>query len=1273
MHRRTVGIVVLVLVAQLALVGSSGRLTSSASAQGGMPGDMSGAASPNGQPPMQMGSTTRAQREAAAARAAAARAAVATNAAAAAGASPLDSAINWFVCLINGTQPSNANGAMPMTSGSAAPAAVGPTPDYFGTVPNFANSPLPPNVVISDSSGTGAEAIATVQTVIGASGQITRGVVTAITVLNPGTGYSANATITISPTTNLAGLSGDGDGATAQATIDPANGAITAITVTNGGSNYSGIRKFVTKLPGLTAANANEIGQYIPVAIADTTTYPGADYYEIDLVEYSEQVHPDLPPTKLRGYVQFNTRDATVSKPNVLGPTIVAQRDRPVRIKFTNKLPTGSGGDLFIPVDTTVMGAGTGPFGGTELYPQNRAGLHLHGGMTPWISDGTPHQWTTPVGQTTAYPKGVSVQNVPDMPDPGPGAMTFFYTNQQSARLLFYHDHSYGLTRLNVYAGEAGGYLLRDTVEQALVANHTIPADEIPLVIQDKTFVPGPQQLAGTDPSWNTVTANKAPLGSLWLPHVYMPNQNPADLEGTNAMGRWDYGAWFWPPYTGLVHKPMANPYAVPGTSEGPEIPATPDPSIVPEGFMDTPLVNGTPYPYLPVEQKAYRFRILNASNDRFLNLQLYLAKSNNPLWDANGNLSNPDAGEVAMVDAIKHTSDPAGWPTDGREGGVPDPASRGPALVQIGTEGGFLPNAVVLNSQPINYDYNRRSITVLNITQKTLFLGPAERADVIVDFSLLPPGTQLILYNDAPAPVPAFDSRNDYYTGDPDQRSTGGAPTTLAGYGPNTRTIMQFRVTAPSGPVTPFSLANLQAAIPAAFAQSQAPIIVPQPAYNAAYGQSFANNYVRIQDTAITFTPAGSTTPLTINMAPKAIQELFEVEYGRMNSTLGVEVPNTNATIQTTIPYGFIDPATETIQDSITPLAPAAGDGTQIWKITHNGVDTHAIHFHLFDVQLVNRVGWDGQVKPPDANELGWKDTVRMNPLEDAIVALRPIAPKTPFGLADSIRPLDVTAPLGSLMGFTNVDPNGNPVTVVNQVVNYGNEYVWHCHLLGHEENDMMRSIVFKVTKTVPDAPILTVAGASGSSVLTWNDATLPSPTFGQAGTNWGNPKNEIGFEVQRATIGQNGQANAYTLLGTALANTTTYTDSTGAANGTYSYKLIAYNAAGRIASNTVTVGPAIVGTPPKAPSQLQTLNITRASITLSWKDNANNEQGFAIERSLNGRTWTRIATTGANVRTYVDNGLTRNTAYWYRVQAFNLAGASAYAGPVTATTLLR
>ncbi len=91
-------------------------------------------------------------------------------------------------------------------------------------------------------------------------------------------------------------------------------------------------------------------------------------------------------------------------------------------------------------------------------YPENRATLHLHGGISPWISDGTPHQWITPAGENTPYPQGVSVRPVPDMGDsgaPNDGVMTFYYTNQQSARLMFYHDHAWGITRLNVYAGEA--------------------------------------------------------------------------------------------------------------------------------------------------------------------------------------------------------------------------------------------------------------------------------------------------------------------------------------------------------------------------------------------------------------------------------------------------------------------------------------------------------------------------------------------------------------------------------------------------------------------------------------------------------------------------------------------------------------------------------------------------------------------------------------------------------------------------------------------------
>ena len=81
--------------------------------------------------------------------------------------------------------------------------------------------------------------------------------------------------------------------------------------------------------------------------------------------------------------------------------------------------------------------------------------------------------------------------------DSGPGTMTFYYTNQQSARLMFYHDHAVGITRLNVYAGVAAGYLIHDPVEDNLITRGVIPNQGggvynwgIPLIIQDKSFVP---------------------------------------------------------------------------------------------------------------------------------------------------------------------------------------------------------------------------------------------------------------------------------------------------------------------------------------------------------------------------------------------------------------------------------------------------------------------------------------------------------------------------------------------------------------------------------------------------------------------------------------------------------------------------------------------------------------------------------------------------------------------------------------------------------------
>ena len=163
---------------------------------------------------------------------------------------------------------------------------------------------------------------------------------------------------------------------------------------------------------------------------------------------------------------------------------------------------------------------------------------------------------------------------------------------------------------------------------------------------------------------------------------------------------------------------------------------------------------------------------------------------------------------EVKMVQAIPTSGFPPaladGWPGRRRAGPGLYAATTwslmGPDFIQIGTEGGFLPQAVDLPTQPVDYVYDRRNIVVLNVGDKDLFLGPAERADVIVDFSAFA-GKTIILYNDSPAPVPAGDPRLDYYTGNPDYSLNGGAPQVMPKQGPNTRTIMQFKVSNYPGP----------------------------------------------------------------------------------------------------------------------------------------------------------------------------------------------------------------------------------------------------------------------------------------------------------------------------------------------------------------------------------------------------------------------------------------------------------------------------------------
>ena len=173
--------------------------------------------------------------------------------------------------------------------------------------------------------------------------------------------------------------------------------------------------------------------------------------YEIAAVEFEQTLHSDLPPVRVWGW------DDGASGPVYPGPTIEARRDRPVHVTWKNDIRGPDGVPRtrhYLPVDECV--------GATD---EARTVVHLHGGHVAAASDGYPED---------AY---------------GPGEeLTYEYPNWQPAATLWYHDHALGITRLNVYLGLAGLYVLRDDQEQAL--GLPAGAHEIPLVIQDRSFNP---------------------------------------------------------------------------------------------------------------------------------------------------------------------------------------------------------------------------------------------------------------------------------------------------------------------------------------------------------------------------------------------------------------------------------------------------------------------------------------------------------------------------------------------------------------------------------------------------------------------------------------------------------------------------------------------------------------------------------------------------------------------------------------------------------------
>jgi hypothetical protein len=381
-----------------------------------------------------------------------------------------------------------------------------------------------------------------------------------------------------------------------------------------------------------------------------------------------------------------------------------------------------------------------------------------------------------------------------------------------------------------------------------------------------------------------------------------------------------------------------------------------------------------------------------------------------------------------------------------------------------------------------------------------------------------------------------------------------------------------------------------------------------------------------------------------------------------------------------------------------------AIKDGeTQIWKVTHNGVDGHPVHFHMVNVQVINRVAWDGQIRPPEPNEVGWKETLRMNPLEDVYVAVRAAHPVVPFGLPGSKRLLDPSQVADGGLGFTNINPTTGqaPATqtylvngvmtamptvggvYTNKLTDFDNEYVWHCHILGHEEQDFMRPFIFHPTVLTPDMPVL--AAATGVTTLTWTDPTPYGgndvdgvPTAGlNAALNYveptSNTKNEIGFKVQ-----EQGAGGGWTTVAIAPANVTTW----NGANAAKTYRVLAYNVAGDSVPGGVHVVQAAPGAPapvaaptaapaltgPAGPTGLtQTLNADANGnpiVTLSWTAVAG-ATGYLVtttETNSAGVPQTPVSVPVLPTpTTYTTPPLNAGSTYTFAVAAQTLSGTTA------------
>jgi spore coat protein A, manganese oxidase len=759
--------------------------------------------------------------------------------------------------------------------------------------------------------------------------------------------YTAALGITLSVPWRAAGIAS----AERRAGLSWANGLLVAAdAVPQTHLPGSSIPKYVEPLPvfgsnqGLAPDQVN----------APRVTPDGNGAVTVTASEVQQKILPEkvYPAGSAGTYVwAYNVGDTVALYPGI---TIEAQRNQKVYATYINSLPaTESEVQKRVIVDQSIHWANPD---GLPMMVMNSSGamipnparqvpysgpppmcVHLHGAEVASSYDGGPEQWYTPDGK-----HGPGYRTLHPLSDPVDGAM-YEYVNEQEATTLWFHDHALGATRLNVYAGMAAFYLLRDQYDTGVPdTGLNLPAGEFE------------REIAFQDRQFDT-------CGQWFFPHS-------GETEGLNG--------------------PPPNPWLHPYWN--------------PEFFGDVFVVNGKSWPYLNVQPRRYRFRMLGGCNARFL--------------------------ELRLMNRATHSAGPAFW--------------------VIGTDGGLLDKPVKLNDP-----------TAPASKAPRLLIAPGERYDVIIDFAGYA-GQTLTLVNSAKAPYPM-----------------GTAPD------PNTTAeIMQFRVTLPMrGTDNSFNPAAKNATLRGGSGK-------PEPV-------------VRLVD------PAKGTLATGVMVQKTRLLTLVEVEGDGGPEEVLVNNTKWDGLREGTEEFPEQNFAFGADSQGVTEL-PQVG-GTEIWEIVNTTMDAHPIHLHLTQFQLMNRqafnatqyralydslfpglpevdeivppgevqeqpipagvfipgfgspLPYDGsdarsgvdawgraklggnpdvtpflsaRVRLPLPEEAGWKDTVKMYPGEVTRIVVR---------LAPQDTPPNGVQPGKNLYGF-------NPTT--------GPGYVWHCHIVDHEDNEMMR-----------------------------------------------------------------------------------------------------------------------------------------------------------------------------------------------------------------------